>query len=238
MSAASPDGSDDLVLSIRNVHALPGAEAGELALEIETTHGTIPGALHPCEGKSGCAIFIGGAAGGGGDGPAGGVYLRLGRELVAEGVTSLRVGYRDPGEFNECVLDTLAACSFLKGIGAERAVIVGHSFGGAVAIKAGGLAPLATAVAALSSQRFGTAEVGSLGKPLLLVHGSADSVLLPRASEDIFERAGEPKRLVILEGAGHGLSEAADEVHSLLRDFITDAVGTAGDPEAGASDTP
>ena len=144
MSAASPDGSDDLVLSIRNVHALPGAEAGELALEIETTHGTIPGVLHPCEGKSGCAIFIGGAAGGaagGGDGPAGGVYLRLGRELVAEGVTSLRVGYRDPGEFNECVLDTLAACSFLKGIGAERAVIVGHSFGGAVAIKAGGLAP-------------------------------------------------------------------------------------------------
>ena len=238
MSAASPDGSDDLVLSIHNVHARPGPEAGELALEIETTHGTIPGALHPCEGKSGCAIFIGGTAAGGGDGPAGGVYLRLGRELVAEGVTSLRVGYRDPGEFNECVLDTLAACSFLKGIGAERAVIVGHSFGGAVAIKAGGLALLATAVAALSSQRFGTAEVGSLGKPLLLVHGSADSVLLPRASEDIFERAVEPKRLVILEGAGHGLSEAADEVHSLLRDFITDAVGAAGDPEADASDTP
>ena len=238
MSDSTADTPDDLVLSIRDVHARPGSEPGELALEIETSRGTIAAALHPCEGKTGCAIFIGGAVAGGGDGPAGGVYLRLSRELVARGVSSLRIGYRDPGEFGECVLDALAACSFLKGIGAERAVIVGHSFGGAVAIKAGELAPLATAVAALSSQRFGTAEVGSLGKPLLLVHGSADSVLLPRASEDIFERAAEPKRLVILEGAGHGLSEAADEVHTLLHDFITDAVGDAGEPEPGASSAP
>ena len=134
------------------------------------------------------------------------------------------------------MLDALAACSFLRGVGAERAVVVGHSFGGAVAIRAGQLAPLATAVAALSPQRFGTAEVDRLGKPLLLIHGAADRVLLPLASEDIHARAREPKRLVILEGGGHSLREVAGEVHALLAGFIAAALGDP--PGAGAQPAP
>ena len=235
---APPSGPDDLVLSIENVNARPGDTPGELEVEIETTRGQIKGTLHPCEGKTGCAIYIGGAAAGSGEGPADSVYLRLSRELVARGVTSLRIHYREPGEFTECVLDTLAACSFLKGIGAERAVLVGHSFGGAVAIKAGELAPLASAVAALSAQRHGTQEVDRLAKPLLLIHGSADRVLLPEASEDIFGRAQEPKRLEILEGGGHALTEVAADVHGLLGEFIATAVGDpvppAGEPSNGS----
>ena len=52
------------------MRAQAGEEPGELALEIDTSRGTILAALHPCEGKTGCAIFLGGALGGG-DGPAG-----------------------------------------------------------------------------------------------------------------------------------------------------------------------
>ena len=226
----APDEAGDFVLSIRNVQARPGELPGELELEIETTRGRLAGTLHPREGKTGCAVYLGGAGEGGTEGPADGVYLRLSRELVGRGVTSLRIGYREPGEFTECVLDALAACSFLKGIGAERAVLVGHSFGGAVAIKAGELAPLASAVAALSSQRHGTQEVERLGKPLLLIHGSADRVLPPEASEDIHRRARAPKRLEILEGGAHGLREVAAEVHALLSAFIAEA---AGDPSEG-----
>jgi pimeloyl-ACP methyl ester carboxylesterase len=155
---------------------------------------------------------------------------------VQEGVTSLRVEYREPGEFEECVVDALAACSFLKGIGATETVIVGHSFGGAVAVKAGELADLAKAVVGMSSQRFGTQDVGGLGKPLLLIHGSRDEILDRAASDDIFERAQEPKQLVILEGAGHGLLEAADDVHAILREYITRVVGEpAGDSPGEAT---
>lgn len=231
--ANPPDGAsdgDDLQLSIIGLRTLPDAgEPGEMAVELNTTRGVIETRLHPCEGKTGCAIFFGGAMGGF-DGPAGRVYQRLGRDLVARGVTSVRVQWRKPGEFEECVMDALAACSFMRGIGAERAVMIGHSFGGAVAIKAGQLGDLVDAVAAMSSQRHGTQDVDALGKPLLLVHGSADDVLDRAASDDIYERAKDPKELVILEGAGHGLTEAADEVYDRLTTFIARHVGD-GDPE-------
>jgi alpha/beta superfamily hydrolase len=217
-SGAQPS-VEDLTLSISGVRARAGDGPGELEVELDTSRGAITVFLHPCEGKTGCAVFLSGA-GGGVKGPANEIYIRLGRELVADGVTSVRVQYREPGEFEECVLDALAACSFLKGIGAEQVVLVGHSFGGAVAVRAGELAPIATAVVAMSSQRYGTQEVEQLGKPLLLIHGSRDEVLDQAASQDIYDRAHEPKQLVLLADAGHGLAEAADEVHALLKEFI------------------
>ncbi len=227
--ARAPD--EDLMLSIRGVRAKQGEFPGEMTVEIETTRGTITAHMTPVEGKTGAAIFLGGAAGGV-KGPANEVYVRLGRELVQEGVTSLRVEYRKPGEFEECVLDALAACSFLKGIGAERVVVVGHSFGGAVAVKAAQLAPLVTAAAGMSSQRYGTQEVDELHKPLLLIHGDRDEVLDQQASQDIYDRANEPKQLVILEGDGHGLTAHHDEVFDRIREFViehTDEHETRGD---------
>jgi len=117
-------------------------------------------------------------------------------------------------------MDVLAACSFLQGVGAERVVLVGHSFGGAVVIKAGQLAPLVKAVVALSPQRFGTMQVEQLGKPLLLVHGADDQVLNMAASQDIYDRALEPKRVIFLEGAGHGLREGAATLYAELEPFV------------------
>lgn len=218
------DPDEELTLSIRGVRARQGEDPGEIDLEIETTRGTITAHFTPVQGKTGAAVFIGGA-GGGARGPANEMYVTLAGELALAGVSTLRLEYRHPGEFEECVMDGLASCSFLKGIGAERVVIVGHSFGGAVAVKVGELAPLITAVCGLSSQRFGTFEVDRLAKPLLLVHGSKDEVLDQQASRDIYERAQEPKRLVILEGDGHRLLEHADEVRSLVAGFVLEHAG-------------
>ena len=118
------------------------------------------------------------------------------------------------------MLDVLAGCSFLKGVGAADAALVGHSFGGAVVVKAGTLHPLVRAVAARSPQLYGTRQVEELGRPLLLVHGGADEVLDAEASEDIYRRAADPRRLVIYGGAGHSLASAADALDGLLETWI------------------
>ncbi len=212
-----PDPDGDVVVRIERVTAQPTGEGDRLEVGLETNHGPISALMDPCDGSTKCAIFVGL------EGPAGGVYARLATDLVAEGVTSLRIEPRVSGELEETVIDVLAACSLLKGLGGERAVIVGHSYAGAVAIKAGVLSPFATAVAALAAQRYGTQEVDRLAKPLLLIHGSDDQVLLPLSSDDIYQRAQEPKRMVILEATGHRLAGVEDEVYALLHDFIAAA---------------
>lgn len=212
---AGPDG--DIVVSIERVTAQPTGEGNRLEVSIETNHGPLTALMDPSEGSVKCAIFVGQ------EGPADGVYARLATDLVEQGVTSLRINPRLSGELEETVIDVLAACSLLKGLGGERAVIVGHSYAGAVAIKSGVLSPFLTAVAALAAQRYGTQEVDRLNKPLLLIHGADDTVLLPLASDDIYQRAQQPKHMVILEGTGHRLLGVEEEVYSLLHQFISAA---------------
>ena len=96
-----------------------------------------------------------GARRGGLDGPADRIYATLSDELLTDGITSLRVDYRQPRVLMESVMDTLAGVSFLKGLGYSSVALVGHSFGGAVVITAGPLSDEVTAVVALSSQTYG-----------------------------------------------------------------------------------
>lgn len=221
----TPDG--DLDLKLNRVSAAPGPDPDSFLLHLETSRGEIEAILHPFEGGTGAVICVGGAIGGL-DGPAGGLYGRLPALLSEAKVTVLRLNYRQPNKFEECVLDTLAGCSFLKGIGASAVVLVGHSFGGAVVIKAGELAPIVRAVASLSPQLFGTRQVEQLDKPLLLVHGMEDHVLNHEASEDIYRRANEPKRIVLLADTGHSLSESKDEVERLLASWIPEQLDSDG----------
>lgn len=51
-------------------------------------------------------------------------------------------------------------------------------------------------------------EVAALTQPLLLIHGTADDVVLPVDSHDAFEVASEPKQLVLIDGAEHSFDEA------------------------------
>lgn len=225
----SSPADDDLELRILRVLGSPGEEEGSFRLRLETSRGPIDGIFHAVEGGTGAVIFVGGAIGGL-DGPADRLFARLPAVLAAAEISSLRIDYRAPNEFEECVLDLLAACSFLKGVGATNVVLVGHSFGGAVVIKAGELAPIACAVAALSPQLHGTRQVENLGKPLLLVHGAADSVLDSEASEDIYRRAEEPKQIVLVADTGHSLFPAKKRLEVLLKEWIPARL--AGEPMA------
>ncbi len=211
---------EDLSLRLLRVAAAPLDEEGRaLRLRLETTRGNIDAVLHPVEGGTSAVVCAGGAMGGI-DGPADNLYARLPGLLAPGLVTVLRIEYREPNNLEECVLDVLAGCSFLRGIGASDLVLVGHSFGGAVVIKAGELHDAVAGVVSMSPQLHGTREVENLGKPLLLVHGMADTILNHEASEDIYRRALEPKRIVLFAEAGHSLIQAKDAIDTLLAEWI------------------
>ena len=215
--------SDELNLSITGVE--PQVDiAGARRMLLQTTRGTIRLILHAAAQKAQRAVICLGGAAGGMNGPAM-LYARLGLAARASGISILRLGYRRPGEMAECVLDAMAGLSFLKGIGYARAALIGHSFGGGVAISAATFNPMAVAVIAISSQLDGAQNVAQLApRPLLLIHGTADIVLPDESSKLIFERAREPKTLKLYPGADHGLSQAGEEVYQLVSQWLSEKV--------------
>jgi dipeptidyl aminopeptidase/acylaminoacyl peptidase len=48
---------------------------------------------------------------------------------------------------------------------------------------------------------------GIAPRPLLLVHGDLDETVPISQARELFDKAGEPKKLIILEGAGHRLRQ-------------------------------
>jgi hypothetical protein len=218
-------GEPDLELSIERVAAHPEPD-GNMRVVLATTRGEIRAILHPCATGAGAVIYVGGAIGGF-EGPAQGLYGRLADRLRGE-VSGFRLHYRHPNEFDECVVDVLAGVSFLRGVGAVAIALVGHSFGGAVVIKAGELSDAVRGIVALSPQTYGTRTVQNLNnKALLLVHGKRDRILDYAASEDIFARAHEPKRLVLYEQDDHMLTRSAQELEDLLAEWLPSILGDA-----------
>jgi fermentation-respiration switch protein FrsA (DUF1100 family) len=53
-------------------------------------------------------------------------------------------------------------------------------------------------------------------RPLLLVHGSKDEVVDVGQARRLYARAGEPKKLVIIDGAGHRLRQNTEAIAVVL----------------------
>jgi len=188
---------------------------------IATEDGEIECIFHPAGGDRG-VIWLCGALGGF-DGPSFGIFRILSEQMVADGISSLRLHYRYPGEFEECVLDVLAGIDVLKTREIVRLALVGHSFGGAVAIQAGTMSREVKAVVGLSSQTYGARRVAELApRPLLLIHGERDRNLPAASSRYIYEWARQPKELHILKNNGHFLREAHNALLTQIREWLKD----------------
>ena len=207
-------------LAVENVEVKKGLRH----FEIYTMHGLLSVLWHGDPKAKEVVMMMGGAMGGL-LGPARGLYHHLGEDLAAKGIGTMRVGYRTPNALDACVFDVGAAADLANRNGAERFVVVGHSFGGAVAINlAVGLRKRCVGVVTLATQSGDCQIVADLGDvPLLLLHGDKDEMLPPKASETVLEWARGKGELVILPGAGHMFREAEDDVRRRLAEWIPKA---------------
>lgn len=191
---------------------------------INTSDGKIECVFHNAGSRRGI-IWLCGALGGF-DGPSFGIFKILSEQMMADGFSSLRLHYRYPGDFEECVQDVLTGVDFLKQKGIDKVALVGHSFGGAVAIQAGTMSNETKAVIGLASQTYGAQNVAKLApRSLLLIHGERDRNLSADCSRYIYLWAEEPKELRILKNNGHFLREAHQELIVLIRNWLIDKLG-------------
>jgi pimeloyl-ACP methyl ester carboxylesterase len=103
--------------------------------------------------------------------------------------------------------------------------LVGHSLGGAVVIKAAAALPnIIRTVVTLSTQSYGAvesvSELGQEGCSILLIHGTDDDVLSPICSSYVYNKASDPKHIILFKGAGHGLEEAAEEIYQTIYHWL------------------
>jgi dienelactone hydrolase len=157
--------------------------------------------------------------------------VRLAEALRQEGMASLRLNSRYPDVLPDCALDLLAGVACLQQDRTRPVGLVGHSCGGAVVIAAGAVHTHVAGVVALAPQTYGARLVGQLApRPLLVVHGKADTRLPYTCGVQSYAWAQEPQPLVLYEGAGHRLDACAAALDQLLTQWIPTTLRSAVSP--------
>ncbi len=179
------------------------------------THEPVDGSARPA------AIVACGGALGGVLGPGHALYHRLGDRWAQRGVRFVRVGYREPNNLDLCAHDLACGVEVARDAGAERVVVMGHSFGGAVAVRCAVVMPASVvAVVTFATQSAGCEVAGALaGRPLLLFHGDRDELLPPEASHVVAAIAGHGE-VVMLPGDGHLLGRSDDAITERLDEWL------------------
>ncbi len=113
--------------------------------------------------------------------------------------------------------------------------LFGHSLGGAIAVHLaakvdddagliveGGFTSIADVVSTFKwgwlplspfiTQRFDAgSRIALVGSPVLVVHGSEDTLIRPELGRSLFERAAEPKRFLLVQGGSHHNTNAVGQ---------------------------
>lgn len=221
--------SQDVMVTPSLRHVEMYTRSGLLTLLWHEPVTAVPGALVLCAGAMGGLL-----------GPAEGLYHRLGEHWAERGVPTLRVSYRRPNDLDSCCVDAAAAVQLAVGAGgAERVVVMGHSFGGAVAVRVGvGLRDMVAGVVTFATQSAGCEVAGGLqGLPLLMFHGERDEILPIEASEVVQAIAGGGE-LVRLPGDGHLLARSGEVMWERLQGWLPGVLDLPDGTSTAASATP
>ena len=135
--------------------------------------------------------------------------------------------------------DAIAAWNWLDARVPERGrrILYGHSLGGPiaaeVALRGGGAAVLVlessftsvadmTVLGGLVTQKLDLiSRLAQLDLPVLILHGAEDKIVPPAMARQLYDVARGPKRLVMVEGAGHSwvVRRAGGQVFDALREL-------------------
>ena len=135
--------------------------------------------------------------------------------------------------------DAIAAWNWLDARVPERGrrILYGHSLGGPVAaevaLHGGGAAALVlessftsvadmTVLGGLVTQKLDLiSRLAQLDLPVLILHGAEDKIVPPAMARQLYDAARGPKRLLMVEGAGHSwvVRRAGSEVFDALREL-------------------
>ncbi len=199
--------------------------------EIYTWEGLLTLLWHGPTDAEHVVLACGGALGGT-LGPANGLYHDLGEAWAAradQGIATIRVGYRVPNQLDDCLHDLLAAADLATQRGARHFTVLGHSFGGAVAIQAGvALGPRTAGVITFATQSAGCEvgeALGMAGVPVLHFHGTDDTILPFMASQMVQMLTGG--EVVILPGADHILTSARTELWDRVLNWVPERFAAA-----------
>jgi fermentation-respiration switch protein FrsA (DUF1100 family) len=146
--------------------------------------------------------------------------------------------------------DARAAIAYLRGrpeVDPSRLVYYGESLGGAVAVSLAAETPPAalvvqssfTSIADMTARHYpllrrllplanvrydSLATVPRLHLPMLVIHGDADTLIPASHSQQLYDAANEPKRLVLVPGAGHNdvLVRGGPELWATMREFLSE----------------
>jgi len=161
-------------------------------------------------------------------GPGHGLFHQLGSRWPDRGVSVYRVGYRIPNDLDRCAHDLACAVEMAIGAGADRVVVMGHSFGGAVAVRvAVVMTTQVDGVVTFATQSAGCEVAGALaGRPLLLFHGDRDELVPMQSSEMVRMIAGSGE-VVVLPGDGHLLGRSDEIMLEKLDEWLPGVFGLA-----------
>ncbi|KAL2155697.1 hypothetical protein VTH82DRAFT_439 [Thermothelomyces myriococcoides] len=219
----------------------PSAAAADVSIKSSSDHQQYyqqPATAQPPHHHRTAAILLSGA-GGGVTGPSS-IYLSLACKLatLGRGIPTLRLDYRAAGRAEPCVADVRAGMAYLRDLyGLDRFVLVGWSFGAAVALAAAADDPHVVGCAAVAADGAGSAPplpdltARLPPRPLLLLHGSRDHTVEVERSRRLFDAygAGHDRALEIFEGDNHTLSSNAERAEELLCEFVARCAGVRVD---------
>jgi pimeloyl-ACP methyl ester carboxylesterase len=193
---------------------------------LNTSDGEISYRYYPAAGDR-VAVVLAGGAGGGYDSPAEGLYPFLAKQLQKRGIPVFRIEFKDAPNFKRDIFDLTELLKHLQQESYKFAIPVGHSKGGGVVVQvAVQYSGFVKGIITLSTQKAGAQDISMLPKEIkiLMIHGLNDEKISPKATLDTYQKAKNPKQILLYEGADHNLVAAKNDLKQQLLEWLLQCV--------------